>query len=309
MGRSGRQKFYDAFAGIGGIRLGMERAGFSCSGSCELDRMARETYAANFGAEPTDADIRDVKRLPGRTSILCAGFPCTPFSSFGRRLGFDDPEQGRLFFELVRLLRASKPPALLFENVKGLLSHDGGRTFDRVMSELSKAGYSVSWKVLDASDFGLAQRRERVFIVGFRSGSRSSHFAFPEPRRAQPTIGDVMEDGVGEEYKASEAMVVTYLRKLKSRGPYRGGRFLQALHTPEEISNTLVTDGDRILIVDGKRVRRMTPREWARLQGFPDRFRLPAARSRAYRQLGNSVPVPVVAAIGRRMRKAMEKRA
>lgn len=104
-------------------------------------------------------------------------------------------------------------------------------------------------------------------------------------------------------------MVVTYLRKMKSRGPYRGGRFLQALHTPEEISNTLVTDGDRILIVDGKQVRRLTPREWARLQGFPDKFRLPAAKSRAYRQLGNSVPVPVVAAIGRRIKKVMEKRA
>lgn len=301
----GKQKFYDAFAGIGGIRLGMERAGFECSGSCELDHKARETYAVNFGEEPVDVDIRDVKCLPKRTSILCAGFPCTPFSPIGRRLGFNDPAQGKLFFELVRLLSESKPPALLFENVKGLLSHDGGRTFDRVMSELASAGYNVSWKILNSADFGLAQRRERVFIVGFKSGKRASHFAFPEPRRKPVTLEDVMENGVSEKYQASRAMVVTYLRKMKSRGPYRGGRFLQALHTPEEISNTLVTDGDRILIVDGKQVRRLTPREWARLQGFPDKFRLPAAKSRAYRQLGNSVPVPVVAAIGRRIKKVM----
>lgn len=301
-----KRTFYDAFAGIGGIRLGMERAGFECVGSCELDRQARETYAANFREEPKDADIRHVERLPGRTSVLCAGFPCTPFSPIGRRRGFDDPDQGDLFFELVRLLRQSKPQALLFENVKGLLSHDGGHTFDRVLEELDDAGYDVSWKVLDASGFGLAQKRERVFIVGFRSARRAAHFAFPEPRKTPSTIADVMENGVGDEHQASKAVLVTYLRKMKSRGPYRGGRFLQALHTPEEISNTLVTDGDRILIVDGRTVRRLTPREWARLQGFPDRFKLPSARTRAYRQLGNSVPVPVVAAIGRRMRRAME---
>jgi len=307
MERGRKRTFYDAFAGIGGIRLGMERAGFECVGSCELDSHARETYAANFREEPKDADIRNVKRLPSRTSVLCAGFPCPPFSPIGRRLGFDDPAQGRLFFELVRLLRASRPPALLFENVKGLLSHDGGRTFERVMRELQKAGYNVSWKILDASDFGLAQRRERVFIVGFRSARRASHFAFPEAGSKAAAIEDVLEDEVGEEHQASKAVLVAYLRKMKSRGPYRGGRFLQALHTPEEISNTLVTDGDRILIVDGRRIRRLTPREWARLQGFPERFKLPEARTRAYRQLGNSVPVPVVAAIGRRMRRAMEK--
>jgi DNA (cytosine-5)-methyltransferase 1 len=303
-----KRTFYDAFAGIGGIRLGMERAGFECAGSCEIDRRARETYAANFRKEPVDSDIRLVERLPGRTSVLCAGFPCSPFSAMGRRRGFDDPGKGGLFFELARLLRRSAPPALLLENVKGLLSHGGGRTFARIMEELESVGYHASWKVLDASDFGLAQRRERVFIVGFRSAIRASHFAFPEPRSGKAIIADVLEDEAGEEHQASRAALVTYLRKMKSRGPYRGGRFLQALHTPEEISSTLVTDGDRILIVDGRSVRRLTPREWARLQGFPERFKLPSARTSAYRQLGNSVPVPVVAAIGRRIREVLEER-
>lgn len=301
-----KRKFYDAFAGMGGIRLGMERAGFVCAGSCELDGRARETYAANFGSEPRHADIRGVERLPYRTSVLCGGFPCTPFSPIGKRLGFGDPDQGQLFFELVRLLRASKPSAFLFENVKGLLNHDGGRTFGTVGEMLKRAGYMVDWRVLNAADFGLPQKRERVFIVGFRSRCFAKRFRFPEPPGSAKRIADIMEDGVGDEHGASRAVLVTYLRKMKSRGPYRGGRFLQALHTPEEVANTLVTDGDRILIIDGKQVRRLTPREWARMQGFPDQFKLPEARTVAYRQLGNSVPVPVVTAVGRAVKDAME---
>ncbi len=298
--------FYDAFAGIGGIRLGMEAAGLRCAGSCEIDPAARETYAANFGAEPRDLDICGVGALPRGTTVLCGGFPCQAFSHLGRRRGFEDPN-GNLFFELARLLHGSRPRAFLFENVKGLVSHDGGRTMATILGTLKDIGYHVSWQVLGADDFGLPQRRERVFIVGFRHRRSWECFRFPEggPLAPKRTLSAIMQKSVGDEFRASNAVLVGYLRKLRQRGPNRGGRFLPALHTPDEVGSTLVTDGDRLLVFDGTAIRRLTPREWARMQGFPDSFKLPGVKTRAYRQLGNSVPVPVVAAIGKSMVSAM----
>lgn len=298
--------FYDAFAGMGGIRLGMERAGFRCVGSCEINKAARETYAMNFGVEPRHTDIREVDRLPRGTAVLCGGFPCQAFSHLGRRRGFKDPN-GNLFFELARLMDASRPKACLLENVKGLVSHDGGRTLDTILGTLKELGYYISWQVLRAEDFGLPQRRERIFIAGFRHKSAWLRFQFPEgwPTGPRTTLSAIMQKGVGSEFQASKAALVGYLRKLRERGPNRGGRFLPALHTPDEIGNTLVTDGDRILIFDGTVIRRLTPREWARIQGFPDSFKLPGAKTQAYRQIGNSVPVPVVAAIAETMAEAM----
>jgi DNA (cytosine-5)-methyltransferase 1 len=291
--------FYDAFAGMGGIRLGMERAGLRCVGSCEIDKAARETYAMNFGAEPRHSDIREVERLPRGTTVLCGGFPCQAFSHLGKRRGFRDPN-GNLFFELVRLMDASRPKACLFENVKGLVSHDGGHTLKTILDTLKQLGYHVSWQVLGAQDFGLPQRRERIFIAGFRHRKAWERFRFPEgwPTAPRRPLSDIMMKGVGSEFQASSAVLVGYLRKLRERGPNRGGRFLPALHSPDETGNTLVTDGDRMLVFDGTVIRRLTPREWARMQGFPDSFKLPGAKTQAYRQIGNSVPVPVVAAIG-----------
>lgn len=298
--------FYDAFAGMGGIRLGMEQAGFRCVGSCEINRGARETYAANFGREPEHSDIRGVERLPQRTDVLCGGFPCQAFSHLGKRRGFEDPN-GNLFFELARLMNESRPKACLFENVKGLISHDGGRTLGTVMETLKELGYNASWQVLGADDFGLPQRRNRIFIVGFRSGRAQLRFRFPEgfPMGPRRPLSAIMQKGVDSQFNASNAMLVGYLRKLRERGPNRGGRFLPSLHGPDEVGNTLVTDGDRILVLDGNVIRRLTPREWARMQGFPDSFRLPGTKTQAYRQIGNSVPVPVVTAIGKAMVEAM----
>jgi len=298
--------FYDAFAGMGGIRLGMEQAGFNCVGSCEIDTAARETYAMNFGAEPKHADIREVGRLPRGTKVLCGGFPCQAFSHLGRRRGFRDPN-GNLFFELVRLMDVSRPKACLFENVKGLVSHDGGRTLGTILGTLDEIGYHVSWRVLGAQDFGLPQRRERVFIAGFRHRRAWMNFRFPEgwPTGPKRPLSAIMQKGVGKEFQASNAVLVGYLRKLRERGPNRGGRFLPALHGPDEIGNTLVTDGDRLLVFDGTVIRRLTPREWARMQGFPDSFMLPGVKTQAYRQIGNSVPVPVVAAVAEAMAEAM----
>jgi DNA (cytosine-5)-methyltransferase 1 len=300
--------FYDAFAGMGGIRLGMERAGFDCVGSCEIDASARETYAMNFGVEPRHSDIREVGQLPRGTKILCGGFPCQAFSHLGRRRGFRDPN-GNLFFELARLMDVSQPKACLLENVKGLVSHDGGKTIGTILGTLGEIGYHVSWEVLRAEDFGLPQRRERIFIVGFRDKRAWSAFRFPEgwPMGLKQPLSAIMQKGVGSEFNASNAVLVGYLRKMRERGPNRGGRFLPALHKPDELGNTLVTDGNRILVFDGKVIRRLTPREWARMQGFPDSFKLPSIKTRAYRQIGNSVPVPVVTAIAEAMAVVMER--
>lgn len=300
--------FYDAFAGMGGIRLGMEKAGFRCVGSCEINKAARETYAMNFGAEPIHTDIREVEKLPKGAAILCGGFPCQAFSHLGKRRGFEDPN-GNLFFELARLMDASQPRACLLENVKGLVSHDGGRTLNMVLGTLKELGYHVSWQVTRAQDFGLPQRRERVFIAGFRHRTAWSRFRFPEgwPMGPKTLLSAIMMKGVGSEFRASNAVLVGYLRKLRERGPNKGGRFLPALHSPDEIGNTLVTDGDRILVFDGTVIRRLTPREWARMQGFPDSFKLPSVKTQAYRQIGNSVPVPVVTAIAEAMAMVMEK--
>jgi len=295
--------FYDAFSGMGGIRLGMERAGFSCSGSCEIDKAARKTYAMNFGTEPFHFDIRGVARLPKGTDVLCGGFPCVAFSHLGKRQGFKDPN-GNLFFELARLMGASRPDAFLFENVKGLVGHDSGRTFATVLGTLENLGYHAHWRILNAGDFGLAQKRERVFIVGFRSRSAAERFVFPTSRAKPRTLSSVMENA-DRGYQASRGMLKGYLKKLGERGPNRGGRFLPALHRPDEVANTLVTDGSRILVWDKGDIRRLTPREWARIQGFPDSFLLPGAKTRAYRQIGNSVPVPVVTAVAKAMAKVM----
>lgn len=306
-----KRRFFDAFAGMGGIRLGMEEAGFECVGSCELDERARKTYAENFHdrpgfcREPKYRDIRSMTHLPNRLDVLCAGFPCTPFSMIGRRQGFEDSEKGKLFFELARLMDRSKPKAVLFENVKALVHHDGGRAFSTVLDTLSDLGYRISWRVLNSSDFGLAQSRDRVFIVGFRSPVFAKRFSFPEGNgRNRATLRSVMERNVSDEFDATKAMAVGYIVKLKQRGPNQGGRFLPALHAPDDISRTLVANG-RILVVDGKRLRCLTPRECARLQGFPDWFKLAPAKTVAYRQLGNSVPVPVVASIAREIASAM----
>jgi DNA (cytosine-5)-methyltransferase 1 len=298
--------FYDAFSGIGGIRLGMEKAGFTCVGSCEIDPAARETYALNFGSEPKHTDIYGVESLPYNTSVLCGGFPCQAFSNLGKRQGFKDPN-GNLFFELARLISASQPKGFLFENVKGLVNHNRGQTFNTILTTLEKLGYSTSWQVLNAKDFDLPQRRERVFIVGFRNFKIAKRFEFPEGHyNVERSLSTIIQENVGKEYVASNAMLVGYLKKLHSRGPNKGGRFLPALHSPDEVGNTLVTYGDRILIFDRKVIRRLTPREWARMQGFPDSFKLSSVKTKAYRQIGNSVPVPVITAIANKMANVMK---
>jgi DNA (cytosine-5)-methyltransferase 1 len=294
--------FYDAFAGIGGMRQGMERAGFSCVGGCEIDTAARQTYARNFGEEPPDSDILWVKKLPRGTDILCGGFPCQAFSMIGKREGLMRPE-GRLFYELDRLLEVSKPKGFLFENVKGLLSDDRGMTFFHMVKDLTRKGYHVVHAVLNASDFGLPQSRERLFVVGFRSSETAAHFCFPDGKVKKITLDDIMEHGRRDE--VSYACLREYMVKMKQRGKGNGGRFQIAYHTPDEVCSTITTKPSA-MVLDGKVIRHLTPGECARAQGFGPRFRLPESKTQAYKQVGNAVPIPVVAAIARNIMRALD---
>lgn len=307
-----RFRFLDLFAGIGGLRLGLESAGGVCAYSVEIDRFARRTYEANHG--PCEgADIRDVRGIDlPPYDVLAAGFPCQPFSlagvskkaSLGRRHGFDDEASGNLFFEITRLIeeRPEPPPVLLLENVKNLLSHDSGNTFKVISASLVALGYNVSHHVVDAQRW-VPQHRERTYIVGLhRDVFGWTHFDFPEPPDLpRRTLGDVLEPSVADRYTLSERLW-TYLQEYAQKHRAAGHGFGYGLVGPDDVTRTLSAryykDGSEILVrQDLGRPRRLTPKECARLMGFPEWFDIPpdVSDTQAYKQFGNSVVVPVVA--------------
>lgn len=319
-GKSGAPKFIDLFAGIGGIRLAMERAGLRCVFSSEWDRFARQTYRANFGEEPAgDIAAIDSADIPA-FDVLTAGFPCQPFSiagvskknALGRKHGFLDRTQGTLFFEIARIIRDHRPRAFLLENVKNLVSHDRGRTFDTIRRTLEEdLGYHIRYEVLNASRL-LPQNRERIFIVGFRDAAAAERFAFPgdgpllKPQaggpglraKAAPRIRDILDKKVDARYTLSDKLW-QYLQDYKEKHRRAGHGFGFGLVDLNGIARTLSAryykDGSEILIpVRGSNPRRLTPRECARLMGFPDDFEIVVSDTQAYRQFGNSVAVPVV---------------
>lgn len=295
-------KFIDLFAGIGGIRIAFERAGGQCVFTSEWNRFAQETYAANFGELPA-GDICSIKadEIPSH-DILCAGFPCQPFSiagvskknSLGRAHGFADREQGNLFFEIMRILRYHKPEIVFLENVKNLVSHDRGRTFRTILKLLESAGYNVNWKVYDAAAF-VPQHRERTIIVGSLSGE----ITLPEPPAHEPhQLGDVLQRRIDARYTLSDKLW-NYLQQHAAKHREKGNGFGFGLASRDGITRTLSAryykDGSEILIPQrGRNPRRLTPRECARLMGFPDTFRIPVSDTQAYRQFGNSVCVPLM---------------
>ena len=312
----------DLFAGIGGMRMGFASAGAPqgrfaarCVFSSEWDRFAQQTYAANFGETPC-GDIQDIDAadVPDH-DVLLAGFPCQPFSiagvskknSLGQAHGFADDKQGNLFFDIVRILEAKRPPALLLENVRNLKTHDGGRSFRIIRAELQRLGYRVHHEVLDGQGY-VPQHRQRIFIVGFhRDVWPDLTFAFPEPPARGPRIADILEPEVDGKYTLSDRLW-DYLQAYAARHRRRGNGFGYGLVDParDRITRTLSAryhkDGSEILIrQDGRNPRRLTPRECARLMGFPDDFIIPVSDTQAYRQFGNSVVVPLVAAIARAM--------
>ncbi|NCR39376.1 MAG: DNA (cytosine-5-)-methyltransferase [Microcystis aeruginosa W13-11] len=301
-------KFIDLFAGIGGFRIAFENLGCQCVFSSEWNKFSRKTYEANFNDSPEG----DISLIPDLTipdhDILTAGFPCQPFSiagvtkhnALGTRHGFDHPTQGTLFFEVVRIIREKKPKAFILENVKNLQSHDRGKTFEVIKNTLSDdLNYHIYYQVIDARSL-VPQNRKRIFIVGFEKPSR---FMFPEIPDIHPKIKDILEQEVDSKYTLTDHLW-DYLQKYADKHKEKGNGFGYGLVNLEGIARTLSAryykDGSEILIPQqGKNPRRLTPRECARLMGFPEKFIIPVSDNQAYKQFGNAVVPPVVEAIGR----------
>ena len=319
--KKGKFTFIDLFAGIGGMRLAFDSQGGDCVFSCEWDKYCQKSYFDNFGELPV-GDIRAVAEnsVPDH-DVLVAGFPCQPFSiagvskknSLGRATGFLDKTQGTLFFDVVRILNAKRPKAFLLENVKNLKSHDKGRTWQVIMDSLTELDYAVFPMVLDGQIF-VPQHRERVFIVGFdrkRYGS-DIQFSFDFDRPAHKMcLRDILEKDVDEKYTLSDKLWA-YLQNYAAKHRAAGHGFGYGMPDLDGITRTLSAryykDGSEILIKqEGKNPRRLTPRECARLQGFPESYKITVSNTRAYKQFGNSVVVPLVTAIAGCIVKKMKQ--
>ena len=288
-------KFIDLFAGIGGIRLGFESVGGTCVFSSEWDTSACETYKANFGEQPA-GDITKVKSddIPD-FDILLAGFPCQPFSIIGDKEGFNHETQGTLFFEIERILKDKNPAAFMLENVRNLTAHDNGNTFRVIRDHLQALGYHVYAKVLNALDFGVPQRRERIIIVGFLD---DVNFSFPEPvpEEQRKTLSDILETNVDRKYYVRPEIRDSRLLRLKNPDypkPYISHENIAGSITPHPYSSALRAgaSANYILINDE---RRPTERELLRIQGFPDTFKIVVPYGKIKHQTGNSVAVPVI---------------
>ena len=310
----GTFRFIDLFAGIGGIRIPFQELGGSCVFSSEWDQFAQKTYRVNFGETPS-GDITQIESssIPD-FDILLGGFPCQPFSSAGLKKGFADT-RGTLFFEIERIIRDKRPKAFLLENVKQLQTHDKGRTLKVILSHIDELDYYVKYVVLRAGDFGVPQNRERTYIVGFDKHyfdmPEDYDFQFPVPTCEKTRLGNILESNVDDRYTLTDAIWEGF-KKRKQNNIDRGAGFGYCLFNEESpYVSTLVAryykDGQEILIDQGpdKNPRKLTPRECARLQGFPDSFIIPVSNSQAYKQFGNSVAVPVIRAIAKRILEEM----
>jgi DNA (cytosine-5)-methyltransferase 1 len=331
---TGKLKAIDLFAGVGGIRMGFEQAfgdAIKTVFASEWDIHAQKTYRANFHDDfeiGGDITATDEKTVPP-FDICLAGFPCQAFSLAGRKQGFKDDykglSRGTLFFDVVRICARHKPDVIFCENVKGLTIHDRGRTFKVIYGALRELGYTVFHDILNSKDFGTPQNRERIYIVAFRSDLEVERFDFPAPRGETRTIQSILEtEPVSVKYYLSDVYLET-LRKHRARHEAKGNGFGYEIRSLDGIAAAIVCGGmgrERNLIVDHRisdytpvthikgeinmeDVRKMTPREWARLQGFPDTFKLPLADVHLYKQLGNSVTVPVIKAIAEKIREAL----
>ena len=312
-------KFIDLFAGIGGFRIAMQNLGGKCVFTSEWDKEAQKTYRANFGEVPfgdiTKAHIKTY--IPKEFDVLCAGFPCQAFSIAGKRGGFDDT-RGTLFFDVAEIIKKHKPKAIFLENVKGLRSHDKGQTLATILNVLrNDLGYFVPEpQIINAKDFGVPQHRERIYIVGFRKDQNITSFEYPKPIKKKATFLSVREKKVVPTRYYLSTQYVQTLVNHKARHEGKGNGFGYAIIPNDGIANAIVVGGmgrERNLIIDDRitdftptthikgvvnreGIRKMTPREWARLQGFPDNYIIPVADASAYKQFGNSVAVPAIQA-------------
>jgi DNA (cytosine-5)-methyltransferase 1 len=311
-------RYIDLFAGIGGMRIPLDKRGLQCVFTSEIDSAARMTYSKNFGVDEPEifGDLFQVESIGPESvpdhELIVAGFPCQPFSQAGKREGFADQARGTLFFSILQIIQAKRPRAVLLENVRGLLSQDKGRSFKIILSSLEEAGYVVSHKVLNARDFGLPQNRQRLFIVALREDvcEKGTAFSFPEPLSSRETLslGDVLDP-----YPADDALYISdriwashQARRKRNREIGRG--FGYQLFTRDSkyaatISARYYKDGSEILIDerDGRNPRKLSSREALRLQGFPEWFAPHSSYAHATKQAGNAVPVPVIDAIAEKL--------
>ena len=319
-------KFIDLFAGIGGFRLALQNLGGKCVFTSEWDTSAQKTYQANFGEVPF-GDItkeRTKQYIPDNFDVLCAGFPCQAFSIAGKRGGFEDT-RGTLFFDVAEIIKRKRPKAIFLENVKGLRNHNGGKTLATILNVLrNDLGYFVPEpQILNAKDFGVPQNRERIFIVGFREDLGIKEFEYPKPIGKKITFSKVKEKkAVPTKYYLSSQYLKT-LKEHKERHASKGNGFGYEIIPDDAIANAIVVGGmgrERNLVLDDRitdftpttnikgevnreGIRKMTPREWARLQGFPDEYIIPVADASAYKQFGNSVAVPAIQATAEKIIK------
>ncbi len=325
-------KFIDLFAGIGGFRLALQNLGGKCIFTSEWDKYSKQTYKSNFGEIPF-GDITKLEtknHIPDNFDVLCAGFPCQAFSIAGRRGGFEDT-RGTLFFDVAEIIKKKQPKAIFLENVKGLRNHDKGKTLATILNVLREDlnYYVPEPQILNAKEFGVPQNRERIFIVGFRKDLGIDDFKYPEPTNKNSILENILEE---KEVSVKYYLSTTYLQTLKNhraRHESKGNGFGYEIIPNDGTANAVVCGGmgrERNLVFDDKLtdfnpitkisgevnregIRKMTPREWARLQGFPDSFKIVVSDAQAYKQFGNSVAVPAIQATANEIIKIILKNA
>ena len=300
-------RFIDLFAGIGGIRIPFDERGNTCVFSSEIDEAACDSYEANFHVRPHG----DITKIPAESipdhDILLGGFPCQAFSICGKRAGFEDT-RGTLFFDIARILAAKRPRAFLLENVKQLSTHDHGNTFRVILDTLDQLGYHVHWKVLNALDYGLPQKRERTIIVGFRENLK---FSFPEPMKTYTPLSEILEpeETIDPFYYASDYIVNKRMQSVdKENVPVPSiWHENKAGHVSALPYSCALRAGAsyNYLLVNG--VRRLTPREMLRIQGFPDSYKIAVGYSEIRKQAGNSVPVAMIRAVANNLLDALDQ--
>lgn len=318
--------FIDLFAGIGGFRIAMQEAGGKCVFSSEWDEAAKQTYYNNYGEVPFgDITKPETKQLiPDYFDVLCAGFPCQPFSNAGLKKGIEDT-RGTLFYHIAEILRDHQPKAVFLENVRGLISNDGGRTIRTILRTIMQMGYKCnileelletgssdklksecSKMVLSAKDYGVPQNRPRIYIVLWRNDIDIEYFIYPKPEEERTCVGTILEKNVPDSFTISDRLWSGHQRRKKEHKEKGNGFGYCMFNAKSEYTSTIsrryYKDGSEILIEQkGKNPRKITPREAANLQGFPSDFKLPASNVKAYQQFGNSVAVPVVTKISKQI--------
>ena len=302
------------FAGIGGIELGFKKAGFDISWANEIDKNACVTYRLNHKHTLFEKDLNDLKTSEvEKIDILTGGFPCQAFSIAGYQKGFRD-DRGNVFFQILRFVDDLKPQIVFLENVKNLIGHDKGKTFKVISTELEDRGYILKYKVLNSSEYGsVPQNRERIYIVAFKDSEVANRFKFPKPKQLRKKVTDLIDNEVDEKFYYTNSRYYKQLKEeMKNRDTVYQWRRVYVRENKSKLCPTLTanmgTGGHNVpLIIDDKDIRKLTPRECARFQGYSESFKFPEklANSALYKQIGNSVTVPVIEAIAKEIKKAL----